>query len=419
MTTAATPADATFKNDVSTISTVGIAHGTSHFFHLLLAAPLFPFLAADFNVSNVQLGLLMTVFFTVSAIGQALAGFVVDRFGARRVLYIGLSLFVAAAWLGAAAPQFALLYLCAALAGAGNSVFHPVDFSILNARVSKPRLGHAFSVHGITGNLGWAASAFVLAGVAALSTWRVALVVAGAFALAILIFVWIMRAQLDDSAIRITRKAAADAAHAAGGPTESALAFMRNPAVWMCWMFFLLSTMALGAIQSFGPTVASSQYGFDKETAATIITLYTLTGALGMVLGGWVVARFERYDGIIAAAMGVATLAALMIAAGVLPGTGMLLLLAIMGFGVGVAGPSRDMMIRQAATRGAMGRVYGVVYSGLDVGFMIAPVVCGWLVDQGYIRSVFVFVAVTLLLAIVFAWRVSERAVQAVPVAAE
>jgi MFS transporter, FSR family, fosmidomycin resistance protein len=409
-----TTAQATLRNDVTTISTVGIAHGTSHFFHLLLAAPLFPFLAAEFNVSNVQLGLLMTVFFTVSALGQASAGFVVDRFGARSVLYFGLTMFVLAAWLGAAAPAFWLLYPCAALAGLGNSVFHPVDYSILNARVSKPRLGHAFSVHGITGNLGWAASALVLAGVAAATSWRTALVVAGALALAILIFVWIMRAQLDDSAIRTARKAASE-----GAATESMFAFMRNPAVWMCWMFFLLSTMALGAIQSFGPTVASMQYGFDKETAATMITLYTVMGALGMVLGGWVVARFERYDGIIAATMGIATVAALLVAAGALPGVGMLLLIAVMGFSVGVANPSRDMMIRQAATRGAMGRVYGVVYSGLDVGFMVAPVVAGWLVDQGHIRSVFVFIAASLLLAIVFAWRVSERSTNPAAVAAE
>jgi MFS transporter, FSR family, fosmidomycin resistance protein len=404
-----------FRRDATTITTVGIAHGTSHFFHLLLAAPLFPFLAAEFNVSNVQLGLLMTVFFTVSAIGQALAGFVVDRFGARRVLYVGLSFFVAAAWLGASVPQFGWLYACAALAGAGNSVFHPVDFSILNARVSKPRLGHAFSVHGITGNLGWAASALVLAGVATMSSWRMALVVAGALALATLMFVWIMRVQLDDSAIRITHKAAGEG----GASADSSLAFLRNPAVWMCWMFFLFSTMALGAIQSFGPTVASKQYGFNQETAATILSLYTFMGALGMVLGGWIVARFERYDGIIAATMGVGMVAALMIAAGALPGIGMLVLLGIMGFSVGVAGPPRDLMIRQAATRGAMGRVYGVVYSGLDVGFMVAPVVTGWLVDQGYIRGVFVLIAAVLALAIVFAWRVSERSMQTAVVAAE
>jgi MFS transporter, FSR family, fosmidomycin resistance protein len=412
---AAMTSPSTLKSDATTISTVGIAHGTSHFFHLLLAAPLFPFLAVEFKVSNVQLGLLMTVFFTVSAIGQAMAGFVVDRFGARRVLYVGLSLFIAAAWLGALAPQFAWLYACAALAGAGNSVFHPVDFSILNARVSKPRLGHAFSVHGITGNLGWAASAVVLAGVAAMSSWRVALVVAGVIALATLVLVWALRAQLDDSAIRTAR--AADNMAQTAAP--SSLAFLRNPAVWMCWMFFLLTTLALGAIQSFGPTVASTQYGFDKETAATILSLYTFMGALGMVLGGWVVVRFTRYDGIIATSMGLAVVAALLIAASALPGAGMLVLLAVMGFSVGVANPSRDLMIRQAATRGAMGRVYGVVYSGLDVGFMVAPVVTGWLVDQGHVRSVFVFIAAALALAIVFAWRVSERSVQPIAAAAE
>jgi MFS transporter, FSR family, fosmidomycin resistance protein len=395
------------KRDVSTISTVGIAHGTSHFFHLLLAAPLFPFLQDAFGVSNVQLGLLMSVFFVVSATVQATSGFVVDKFGATRVLFFGLSCFVLAAWLAAASPVFALLYLCAGLAGMGNGVFHPVDFSILNARVSKPRLGHAFSVHGISGNLGWAAAPLVLGGTAAFAGWRVALVVAGCIALAVILFLLLQRDHLDDSSLRSQREAVkADAA--AGGP--SAFAFMRNPAVWLCWSFFLLSTMALAAIQSFGPAVAVSEYGFSKELAASIITVYMVVSAFGMVLGGWVVSRFERYDSVIAAALALSAIAALLIALKVFPGASLLVLLAVMGFGVGVAGPSRDLLIRQSAAKGALGRVYGVVYSGLDVGFVVGPVLFGWLLDHGRVNAIFACVAVFQALAIFTAWRVGQGA---------
>ena len=56
------------------------------------------------------------------------------------------------------ATGYASLVAVAALAGLGNSVFHPADFTVLNHRVSQPRLGHAFSVHGLSGNLGWAAA---------------------------------------------------------------------------------------------------------------------------------------------------------------------------------------------------------------------------------------------------------------------
>ena len=71
------------RHDATVISLVGFAHGTSHFFHFMLP-PLFPWLMAEFGLGFTQVGLAMTVFFVVSGVGQALAGFVVDRFGITR-----------------------------------------------------------------------------------------------------------------------------------------------------------------------------------------------------------------------------------------------------------------------------------------------------------------------------------------------
>ena len=73
-------------------SVVGLAHATSHFFQLLLP-PLFPWLAAEFTLSFAQLGSLASLFYLVSALGQAAAGFVVDKVGARAVMFAGLLLF--------------------------------------------------------------------------------------------------------------------------------------------------------------------------------------------------------------------------------------------------------------------------------------------------------------------------------------
>lgn len=82
---------------------VGIAHAMSHFSHLLLPA-LFPFIRQEFGLSFSELGWLMTVFFTVSGVGQALSGFFVDRVGARPVLFAAILLFMGAS-LSAALAQ--------------------------------------------------------------------------------------------------------------------------------------------------------------------------------------------------------------------------------------------------------------------------------------------------------------------------
>src|SRR6218665_2080061 len=146
------------RRDYGTISLIGLAHGTSHFFHMLLV-PLFPAFKAEFGLSYSELGLLVTTFFVISGIGQALAGFLVDRTGARPVLFAALSCFVLASIAAGLATGFTGLMLAAALAGLGNSPFHPVDFTILNKPLSPPPPRHAFSVHGITGNIGWALGA--------------------------------------------------------------------------------------------------------------------------------------------------------------------------------------------------------------------------------------------------------------------
>src|SRR5881396_1228331 len=162
-----------FRQDATVISVVGFAHGTSHFFQLMLP-PLFPWLMSAYSLSYTHIGTLMTVFYVVSGTGQAFAGFLVDRWGAHRVLCLGVALLACSGILVAAAPGLWGLYLAALVAGMGNSVFHPADFALLNHCVSQPRLGHAFSVHGLSGNLGWALGPLVMTTAATAFGWRTA-----------------------------------------------------------------------------------------------------------------------------------------------------------------------------------------------------------------------------------------------------
>ena len=160
------------RQDTAVIALVSVAHGTSHFFQLMLP-PLFPWLMREFSLSYTQVGLLTTVFFVIS-------GFVVDRLGAFRVLIFGIAALVAAALVLSVSTSYAMLLATAALAGTGNSIFHPADFTILNHRVSQPRLGHAFSMHGLGGNLGWAAAPVTMGGLAGWLGWHAAGVAAAA-----------------------------------------------------------------------------------------------------------------------------------------------------------------------------------------------------------------------------------------------
>ena len=403
------------RQDARTIGLIGLAHGTSHFFHMLLP-PLFPAFIRDFGLSYSELGLLVTVFFVISGAGQALAGFLVDRVGARPVLFGALACFVFASLAAAAADGYAGLVLAAALAGIGNAPFHPVDFTILNQRVSRPRLGHAFSVHGISGNLGWALAPVVLIGLTAVGGhWRWAYLGTALWAAAVLALLWWQRDALDDAAAAKAR--ARQAALAPVAATEHPLAFLRLPSVWLCFSFFFWSTASLAAVQSFAGPALGKLYGLPLSTTAFVVTAYMLCGAAGMLMGGFLVPRARRLEQVIAAAMTLAAVLLLCAASGVLPPLVAAACAAAAGLGTGLAGPSRDMLIKQAAPPGATGRVYGTVYSGLDVGFAAAAPVFGALLDGGRPAAVFAGAALTLLIGVACAAAVGmvQRARAAAP----
>lgn len=413
MTTITAPAPGSARSDFTVIGLVGLAHGTSHFFHMLLP-PLFPVFIRDFGLSYSELGLLVTVFFVISGIGQALAGFVVDRVGARPVLFGALGCFVLASLAAATAQGYAGLMLAAALAGVGNSPFHPADFTILNRRVSPARLGHAFSVHGITGNLGWAAAPVVLIGIGSLADqWRAAYLVTALWALAVLVLLWLNRDAIDDR-----QPLLADAAQAGRGPAVAAehpLAFLRLPSVWLCFSFFFWTTAALAAVQSFAGPALGAMHGLPTSITAFVVTGYMLCGAAGMILGGFLVARAERLERLIGGAMALSAVLLLAVATGALPPLAAAAAVALAGIGTGLAGPSRDMLIKRAAPPGATGRVYGTVYSGLDAGFALAAPVFGWMLDHGQPSAIFVGAAATLVLGIASAAWVGARVRVPVP----
>src|SRR5699024_10616882 len=140
------------RRDWLLIGLIGIIHATSHFFQLVLPT-LYLSLAHEYGYDFTDLGLLASMFYLVSCLGQASSGFVVDRIGPAPVLFFGLLSFVASGVLIGLSHNYTMLMIAALVGGLGNSVFHPADYSIINHRVKPLRLGHAFSVHGLTGNL--------------------------------------------------------------------------------------------------------------------------------------------------------------------------------------------------------------------------------------------------------------------------
>ena len=389
-----TPNIVPWRQDAQVMGLVGLVHASSHFSHLLLPL-MFPAFMQDFGLGYAQLGLLMSVFFVVSGIGQALSGFFVDHFGARPVLYASLAMLAFACASVTQVQGYGGLMCSAILFGLGNCTFHPVDFTILNNRVSEQRLGHAFSTHGLTGNLGWAAAPTFMVGISTLSHWRTAYACAALVFVSLLLLCMFQRAHLHTEPQRHPTQGVKPAMGA-----STSLSFLRLPVVWWCFGFFVFSTMTLAVVQSFSVSILQSLVGVSFEAATHTLTAYLVCAALGMLAGGFMAATFAKHtQAVVAGSMLSAALLLVICATTWLGPMGSMLAMAITGFAAGVGGPSRDLMIKQATPKGATGRVYGMVYSGMDVGFAIAPALFGVFMDHGWYAATLVGVSLTLVVS--------------------
>ncbi|MBM3556090.1 MAG: MFS transporter [Alphaproteobacteria bacterium] len=387
-----TPPTTPFKRDVHVISVIGLAHGLSHFFQLAVP-PLFPLLKAEFDTTYAELGGVMAVFYVVSGICQTLAGFAVDRFGARRVLIGGMVLVTGGTALAGLAPSFWLLVPAVALAGAGNSVFHPADFALLNAGVSPSRLGRAYGVHGILGNVGW-----VLAPLAALALaqgfgWRVALIALGLGGLAVAALIAFQSADFADH-----RKPTMTGAPK--GRLADDFALLTSAPILACFVYFTLWALSLIGVQTFSQAAAMDFLSVSLDVATAAVSGYMIGGTAGVVCGGWLADRVTRHDLVAMGGLFIATVFFVAIAQGGAGPAGLVPLMAAAGFFSGGTSPSRDMLVRAATPMGATGKVYGFVYSGLDLGGAIAPPVYGWFIDIGRPDLVFVALAAQTLVAV-------------------
>jgi len=379
-----------FRADARVIGAIGSAHALSHFFQLVLP-PLFPLLRAEFGVSYATLGALLSLMYVASGVCQFGAGFAVDRFGARPVLLAGLALLAGGTLAAGFVPGIGWLFPLVVLTGIGNGVFHPADFAVLNANVSPRRLGHAYSSHGIGGSLGYALAPVVSFGLASAFGWRTSLLACGAAGLVAVVLLATQAAALDSR-----KHGTAVPKHTLSGSLE----LFRQRPILLCFAYFCVLTIATIGITTFLGTSINAAYGLPLAIAATAITAYLLGNVGGVLAGGFLAARTARHDRVAATGLAVGAVLILLLALFAPLATWAIPLLALTGFALGATGPSRDMIVRAATPKGASGRVYGFVYSGLDLGSALSPVALGAILDHGSPRLVAAAIAAFLFVAI-------------------
>ncbi len=389
-------ANSAVNRDTKVIGVVSLAHGCSHFYQLALP-PLFPLIHRQEGYDYAELGAVVVVLYLASALCQPVAGFLVDRFGARPMLLCGLAIQASATALIAVTPSYQALFVLAIAVGIGNSVFHPCDYSVMAATITERRLGRAYSVHMLGGFLGYALAPTLITVLGSALGWRWAIMAAGLAGFAALAVVAAGSGDFRDSTHERRSQTRA------GTKLKELLGVLFQRPIVLCWLFFAVMAMAQIGLQAKSVTILSlpDTFAIDIETAGTILTAFLLATAAGVMCGGYVAERTHRHDTVVAVGYGIAALLMLVLWRTTPAVEAVFTIYIAVGFIYGLAYPSRDIIVRNATPRESSGKVFGFVYSGMDFGSLVTPALFGWLIDTGAAQSAFLWVAVLWIISIV------------------
>jgi MFS family permease len=385
------------------VGPVCAAHFLSHYYMIMLA-PLFVFVRADYGVSYTELGLALTGFNVASAVFQTPAGFLVDRIGARSVLIAGVAIGAAAFAVAGIVNSFAVFIAMYAVAGIGNAAYHPADYSLLSEYAPPARLGQVFSYHTFAGILGSAVAPATLLAMQSHYGWRGAHVGAAILGVAVVALLLAQRPTAEDRATE--RRRAATRTESSG--QDYGWRFLLSPPIMLNLCFFILLSLG-GGLQTFLVVALAALYGTSNALANVALTALLTASALGVLAGGVLAARARNHVAV--AGLGLALAGATTALVGFIDFSSfaLVLMMSLSGFFGGLVAPSRDLLVRSATPEGAFGRVFGFVSTGFNIGSMIAPMIYGAFMDRGEPRALFLLSAASSILCIGTVFLGSQR----------
>ena len=393
----------TVSPQVRILGLIGAGHMMSHFYSNTLP-PLLPLLNSDLGISYTLLGALLSLRGIMSSAMQMPAGVLVDRYGAKMILSIGLAMCATGTIMTAAAVDYWMILLGGIVLGIGNSAFHPADYSILAASMEESFMGRAFSLHSFSGNLGNAIAPAVLITITAVSSWRMSLLVVGIAGFVILAGLLTQWKYISEDSLPQGRKKKAEKPAEAGdgAAPQSTWEIMRyiltSPAILFLFLYYCMNTLAGGGLRNFAVAGLVESHDTAATVANAAFTAFLVASAAGVLVGGWLADYTRRHEMIAAVGLAISAGVLVLVGAYSLPVIVLVVIFSFAGLTNGMIGPSRDMLIRRASPKGAVGKVFGFVFSGQTIGQAVAPLVFGLMIDSGVPAWIFYTSAIFTLL---------------------
>jgi MFS family permease len=377
---------------IRVVGAVSAAHFMSHYYIIALA-PLMPFVRDAYQVTYTEIGLAFAAFNIVTAVFQTPAGFLVDRLGARALLILGLVIGATSFVTAGLVDSFLVMIALFAIAGMGNTVYHPADYTLLSQHVPADRIGQAFSLHTFAGMLGSAVAPASLLMMQSSWGWRGAFVGAGVFGFAVALLLLVVRDGTITTANAGTRPAS--------DSSDAGWRLLLSAPILLNLAFFILLAMMSSGLYNYSVVALGALYGTPVTTANAALTGNLLLSAAGVLVGGLLVTRTKRHSLVATLGLIAMALSVVLVALVDLNSLALIAAMSLAGLFSGVIMPSRDMIVREVTPPGSFGKVFGFVTTGFNIGGIVSPLIFGAVMDHGSPRMVFLLVAAFTLLGIV------------------
>jgi MFS transporter, FSR family, fosmidomycin resistance protein len=373
---------------------ITIGHGLTHWypatFYLLL-----PLIGNELGLNYSQIGLIMTCQYVASAIANVPGGVLVDTVG-RKGLLMAVSLF----WIGfpylliSFTHSYAMLLVCVALVGFGNSLWHPTAIPTLGRRYPE-RKGLALSIHGMGGNVGDAVAPVLIGAALGFFTWREVVVMNLVPGLVVALLLLAFLGTLRLGAKKTEGEVQSLATYLAG-----LRVLLRNRALVLLSTGSAFRTMTQSALLTFLPVYLANDMGYSPLWVGACLFALQAAGFAASPIAGHLSDRVGRKQILVGSMLATAVVLAAMAFTGGSPL--FIALVAVLGFFLYATRPVIQAWLLEATPRNMAGSSIGVLFGAQAVGAAIGPLLGGLVADRWGLLATFYFLAATIVIANLF-----------------
>jgi MFS family permease len=331
----------------------------------------------DLGIGRALLSSAAIVASLAGIIGPPSVGYLIDRFGARKIMVPGILLFalgLSAHSLLTAAPL--VIYLLFTAGNLFSSAASPVPFGIVIARWFDQMRGLALGISMAGIGVGTAVIPKLTAYLVGEYGWRLAYV---GLAVTIVIFSWIPVVLFvhEPPAFEQSRKRHESAVEHLPGLTAQAA--FKTWRWWAMTIAFFLGAVAINGTLTHAVALLADR-GIPLQQAASALSTAGIALIFGRMFSGWCLDRF--YGPYVAIASFVFPIAGILMLAGGAGGMMPMIGTALCGLGIGAEVDLMAFFISRYMGMKAYGKVYGASFAVFVIGNGIGSVIAGLSYDH-------------------------------------